>query len=332
MKSPNLFIFSLPRSGSTLLVSLLNSNKNIRILNDTFIYRTFIKRINESDLNAFKRRVIKFISRKYPPVIEILSRLRNNNKTAPVYSHPFYKKLPDSDQNISISQRKKFLKELIWFYDNTIKLLKTEWLIEYKNNLKFYNMNKMDKNITVKDFLNSIFDLIFDDEGNSFDIIGEKTPFNLHINKWLNRLYPDSKKIILIRNPVTNIGSMVNHGQEFNLALQHYLNSYRLNFKNLYYKKNNIFVRYEDLVYNTEKTIESIYNYLDIKKHSISMNLNSNIRNDYVGNKIDPERDRQKFALLSKKEKENIYSSCKEIIETYYPDWNKFYPEYKIKK
>ena len=330
MKRPNSLIFSLPRSGSTLLVSLLNSDKRIRILNDTFIYRTFIKRLNESDINVFKRHVVKFISRKYPLIIRIITKLKNSNNKVKKYNNPSFEIIPAPDQNISISRRKKFIKELIWFYDNTFKLLNTEWLVDYKKKLKKYDFKKMRENENVKDFLDSIFSLIFDDSRNSFEVIGEKTPFNLNISEWMDKLYPDSKQIVLIRNPITNIGSMVNHGDDFQLSLQKYLNSCRVNIKKLALKKDNLFIRYEDIIYNTEKTIESVYNYLGMKKISNSLEMDSNIRSDYVGNYIDPSRDREKFKLLSDKEKIEILSSCKEIINTYYPDWNKIYPHQKI--
>lgn len=333
MKKPNMFIFGSERGGTTLLSALLTSNDNVFVLNDSFLYETFIKSyhrsFNDNIYRKFFLNTKKIIKKNYY-IYKIFKKTYNKvkllNKNSSFY---LIDDLPSGNIVIEKEELKYFLEKLNNRYTNSLHWEdNNEWLSEYSKILKETNVVEKLKNRTLKEVFGEIYETLIPNDQKSCIYFGEKTPSHLYYSKWIKNLYPDSKIIVLIRNPITNISSLYKRmDKNLDLAIHKYLSFHKDSFDFLYNDDKHLVIRYEDLIYDTDKTLINIFKYLDIEESKKNSDFKYYIKADYVGNKIDPQRDIKSYNYLTKHQRDKIKNDCRKIINKYYPDLNNFYTD-----
>jgi hypothetical protein len=110
----------------------------------------------------------------------------------------------------------------------------------------------------------------------------EKSPPNLIRTRFLQRLFPKSKFIVILRHPVavsyatqkwsrTSIRSLVEHS----------LRGYEIFMKDISHLRHVYVLRYEDFVYSPQDEINKIYDFLDLEPILIQHEIHSNVNEKY---------------------------------------------------
>jgi hypothetical protein len=119
----------------------------------------------------------------------------------------------------------------------------------------------------------------------------EKTPRNCLILEQIYSMFPNSKFIYLWRNPVSIASSIVETFGEGKWKIKNYEIDLFKNYEHMIsgYKKYSEIshsVRYEDLVQKPEKTLNSIFKYLELNQiDTKNMDLNKTMLNGTLGDK-----------------------------------------------
>jgi len=121
----------------------------------------------------------------------------------------------------------------------------------------------------------------------------EKSPPNIIRTRFLQKLFPKSKFIIILRHPiaVSFATKRWSDGSTSEL-IEHYLKSYEILTEDLKYIRNWHLIKYEDFISSPQKTIDNIFNYLELESISIEQKIKKDIN--------------KKYFLQWKEEKKNI--------------------------
>tara|TARA_R110001583_G_scaffold158168_1_gene310092 strand:- start:2177 stop:5929 length:3753 start_codon:yes stop_codon:yes gene_type:complete len=142
-----------------------------------------------------------------------------------------------------------------------------------------------DKNITLnaqKTYANSVYSTALKKSNKRYFL--DKTPRYIYIAEKLEKIYPNAKFVILLRNPAAVISSYVHTwlGGSFDRLLtdEHFKYDFSNGFKKLgkftnSNSKNRIIVRYENLVKNPEEEAEKIFKYLQLPFDKSFLNYNT---------------------------------------------------------
>ena len=296
---PNLFIFANPRSGSTLLCALLCQHSEVCCLNDTFIFDRYV----------------------YTKGTRSIYQINNDLKYAILST---IKPLPSNNYIVSLDQAKRFIVNLLDRYEiNASWNPKDSWTRKYatmiKNSDILSQISSSDR--TVINLFNIVYSQLITPQQANQKIFGEKTPVHLYLSAWIRRLYPKAKFVTLIRNPITNVASIHkrNKNKDIDSSINWYLKAYKNRFNYLYKQENNLIIRYEDLIYKTEKTLELIHKYIEVNPETNNYNKFNDITNKgYTGNYIDPNRDIKLKEMFEQNQIKLIKKRCKHIFEKFY--------------
>ena len=146
----------------------------------------------------------------------------------------------------------------------------------------------------------------------SQEYIVEKSPPNIIRTRFLQNLFPNSKFIIILRHPiaVSFATKRWSDGSTTEL-IEHYLKAYEILTEDLQHLKNWHIIKYEDFISSPQKTIDEIFNYLELESISINQKIKKDIN--------------KKYFLQWKEEKKNI---SKEELNFFYDKYegrvNKF--------
>jgi len=108
-------------------------------------------------------------------------------------------------------------------------------------------------------------------------IWGEKTPSNIYFFNKIMSILPESTFISTIRNPYDIIASLINRGlttfSAFGLCLSQLYMTYAQQRDIAVY-----FVKYEDLVKEPEKSLNSLFKHLDVKVENVQINSKDEVK------------------------------------------------------
>lgn len=326
MKNPkfSFFVTGCDRSGTTLLNALLSSHKEVGVINDTHMHILFRNYYNASKIRLLFF-LLKRLSRNYIPFHSIFQKRFNkmkfyffskkNNKEKKEYFEPEVSLLPDKDKLISYIRANFYLSDLREYASNNYLVI----------NDVFCPLKDKSR-IRVDQFLQQVILGLIPQQYHNKKIIGEKSPYNTFSASWLHSIYPGVKFLRLIRNPYTNIASLMNRN---NPDVEYATKMYKSFFSSTVEKElQNLechLLRYEDLVYDTTKSMQKVFTFLGVSASEISEEINYYTRENYIGKKIDPNKDIKLIKRLTQNEKEYIRSECSEILQRYYPDIESFY-------
>ena len=127
---------------------------------------------------------------------------------------------------------------------------------------------------------------IFDQWSHHFDLsckhLIEKSPPNIVRTRFLQKLFPNSKFIVILRHPLA-IAYATQKWSKTTIPslLEHSLLAYETFFKDMSTLHSVFILRYEEFVLEPQKTIDNVFNYLGLEPTEISQNIHSNVNDKY---------------------------------------------------
>ena len=110
----------------------------------------------------------------------------------------------------------------------------------------------------------------------------EKSPPNLIRTRFLQALFPNSYFITIVRHPVaTSIATKKWSKSSYSSLLYHWIVCHKKYRNDKEKIKNTLEIKYEDLIENTEKTLQSISNFIGTEIITNQIEIKSNINKKY---------------------------------------------------
>ena len=128
---------------------------------------------------------------------------------------------------------------------------------------------------------------IFDQWSQYYDIsceyLIEKSPPNLIRLRFLQKLYPSSKFIVILRHPLA-VGYATQKWSKTSIKslVLHSLMGYERFLKDLPFLNSVYVIRYEDFVAEPQSTINDIYNFIGLDPTSITHKISNDINDKYI--------------------------------------------------
>jgi hypothetical protein len=228
-----IFICGHPKSGTSLLVSLLDSHPQLLVYpNETFFFRGFVPEISNRDLDE----KISLAQRYLLHFFE--ERLSNSNDQQP-------------DQNLPYLD-----------YVKTCELMRNE----IRENGIRHDGDLLGASICAYGLAHGIL-------SPDTNYWLEKTPYNEHFAQMIYKWWPDARCIHIVRDPRDNFATYQRKHQglsadDFSLGWN---SSTKAGFHNRdrYGKRNYLLLRYEDLTSDPEKSLQQIIALLEIHDEEI---------------------------------------------------------------
>lgn len=318
------YITGPQKSGTTLLVSLLNQHPGLFCLVDTLIYNEFFRwLIYDLFLES------KFFSTEHASVYFKSDNLRADAlDIIPTFSEVkwFVSKL----LNRYYTKTMGLLAQSLENSEKDKKKIYSEYSIPYQYGRQIDPVPILEMGRQKKTWSNIIeailLQLVPEKEKKAGKIIGEKTPGHISLLYYIR----SKKNIIIVRNPIANIASY--YKREYAGAgdvvskndLSTCMDIYdRYNLKALLNPENEengfiYFVRFEDLLQDCQRTCNGIFNYLDLPEANVQPEFMTGVKGDYVGNKIDHERAEKNLCCFSKDQEQKIIERNRSIFEKFY--------------
>jgi len=178
--------------------------------------------------------------------------------------------------------------------------------------------------LSLRALLDQVYCDLLSEEQQAKPILGEKTPRHFYCAPWIQHLYPDAKLITLVRNPLANVASLHERmSRDLPGAIAKYRSYHAGPCTDFYGTAHSLVVRYEDLIYETEDCLERIGEYLGLSTE-FDGEVGSSSRSGYIGEAIDPDRDRRRMAYFSAAQRQRVLAECRDIIDRHYPDLERY--------
>lgn len=304
MPKPNFIVYACSRSGSTLLSAILSESEDVFVLNDARMFQGYVT----SRPGRMTWRALERLTGNYPSFL-----------------------LPSSQGQVSRKAVTRFLTRLEEIYLSPSGIdREAEFRKYYYDRIANWNIEEKMENGRIP--LIELFDLLYErlmpDEYRNRRYCGAKTPVEVRLFPWLRGVYPEHKAICIIRHPVTNVAAMYKRSMArkrirvfespFDVALRRYLTLTNLVAEIGKTYRNARLVKYEDLLENPDGVVQNLLEFLGADPVGEVGQFKYYIRSDYIGNTVDPERDRQLMDVLSAKETAAVRHSCQNIIGQFY--------------
>ena len=113
--------------------------------------------------------------------------------------------------------------------------------------------------------------------------IVEKSPPNIVRSRFLQKLFPQSRFIVILRHPL--VVSYATHNKWPNTGisslLEHALLAYEIFLKDMQKLHSVYILRYEELVHDPQGTIDDIFRFLELAPVEVSQEVHSNVNEKY---------------------------------------------------
>jgi len=140
----------------------------------------------------------------------------------------------------------------------------------------------------------------------------EKSPPNIIRTRFLQKLFPKSKFIIILRHPIAvSFATKKWSDGSTSELIEHYLKSYEIFTEDLKYLNHWHIIKYEDFISYPQKIIDEIFNYLEIESISIKQKIKKDINKKYF---LQWEEARKN---LSKEELSFFYDKYEERVQKF---------------
>ncbi len=110
----------------------------------------------------------------------------------------------------------------------------------------------------------------------------EKSPPNIIRTRFLQKLYPHCKFIVILRHPLAvSYATQKWSNTSINSLLEHSILAYEIFLKDMKHLSSVYVLRYEEFVLDPKKTIENIFSYLEINPVNVNHAVHSNVNDRY---------------------------------------------------
>jgi len=128
---------------------------------------------------------------------------------------------------------------------------------------------------------------IFDEWSNYWDLskeyLIEKSPPNLLKMRFLQRIFPNSFFIVILRNPIAvTMATKKWCNSSTEDLLKHWFCAHSYYLKDKVYIKNILEIKYENLISNYSMSTNKIFSFLGLKNEIINEKIRLNVNNEYL--------------------------------------------------
>jgi hypothetical protein len=317
LQHPSFFIFGPERSGTTLLTFLLSGQPDVFVLNDSFVFDRYVEWALLGDrTSSFSKaeRTMRLMMALAPSIL------------------PSFKGKTTSLRQVYYGARARFAlrfgpDDLVSASDAVAfhRVLEARYLGGLDRGVpKFHNdyvegIPQPGDDVTIRDLLSSTVDSIsrlFDDSHQT--VLGEKTPIHTPYAEWISRLYPSSKRILMVRDPVANVASIHRRIGNFKRAVRAY-DLFAECLLSLSSQQDVLVVTHEDLTSSTSSTLAQILSFLDPRLTlDETCPVNAYTKRDYTGGAVDKSRVTMAQDSLSTSQVDLVAARYRRIRQRFY--------------
>lgn len=110
----------------------------------------------------------------------------------------------------------------------------------------------------------------------------EKSPPTLVRTRFFQRLFPNSKFVVVLRHPLAvSYATQESSKESIKSLVEHTLLGYEILARDMLYLDNVYVMRYEDFVVNSQQEIAKVYDFLGLEGMPIKRKINSNVNEKY---------------------------------------------------
>ena len=300
-RTPDFFIFGCERSGTTLLCALLSEHEEICVMNDTFVYNV---------LNG----------RGWPRVVQLgYKALFRAARSPALLSRAESSHLPSVDAAVSPDLIDDYLKALVARYNQRAD---GNWMSQYAARLQDGSIDRRPIK-TYRQLLDTVLTHLMPHDQQGKRLLGEKTPIHSHMQKWLLVNYPNTRTVVLLRHPITNVSAIFKRrpGGGLDRAIATYLSYYEGSLAKLLESRalGVRVLRYEDLVASPRDAVGSLQGWLGAGDGPVAETFHYFVKEGYVGNRVESSRDDDLKALLDEEQQQRVLDRCASIVQRFYP-------------
>jgi len=304
MQGPSFHIYACPRSGSTLLSALLSQNDDVFVLNDAHLYYQYVF----SQPGRLVRKSIGRLAGNYSPVI-----------------------LPDPHRPVSSRKVRNYIRTLRdYYFAPWAKRENFPGMKYYYETLSGLDVSRTFKSeyVSLRDLFDDVYSELLPEHGKKKRILGYKSPVQVMFFDWLLAMYPEHKAVCLIRHPVTNIAALYKRRRSKNeqkaddasldFAIRRYMRHTNLVLDIAKSYPHSLVVRYEDILEDSDAAIRPVLDFLGTNEGGAVDKIDYYVRDSYIGQTIDPERDKRLRNLLAKEQVAIVERKSRNIIDQFY--------------
>ena len=317
LQHPRFFIFGPERSGTTLLTFLLSGQPNLFVLNDSFVFDRYV----EWALMGGSHGEVSKAGRLARLIIGLAPNIRLKSAQDLRYWRRLYYSARarkasqlEPDRVLSPTEINGYLQTLKARYLASLVDERSSFLNDYVKGLAQPEGALSLRNV-ISAAINSVSALFTDSEGL---ILGEKTPIHTPYSEWIMDLYPDAKAILMVRDPVANVASIMKRYGDFQQSIDSY-HIYADTLLTLADSARVLTIRHEDVIESTATTIQSILRFLgpDLR-FDPSCPVHSYTKTEYTGRAIDASRVGTTPNTLTVNQERKIRARFSEIESRFY--------------
>lgn len=332
---PDFFIVGTPRSGTTLLAAILSSHEGVYVVNDSFVFETFANQ-RFMELGGLHRLEYK-IARRISTFIKLAGMLSLDRVQGIIASilerqaslqRSLCSRLPRRDSPVSLEQARSLLCGLLRRYSLPFDDSEVgSWIHAYLDRFGTGGLAAVARgeHLCCSHFLGQMVESLAPRPRSEYVALGEKTPVQTRLKPWMASLYPEAKFVYLVRNPFSSISALKVRRGNISDATSGYLELFDSSGGLKWLEPSDFVVRYEDVIYQPERTLPTLYDYLGIAVSDTVPSLDYKIKASYVGGQIDLDRDRRRYDELSVKDRDFVQRIVPEAVWEWYPDLETIY-------
>jgi hypothetical protein len=317
LQHPSFFIFGPERSGTTLLTFLLSGQPDVFVLNDSFVFDRYVEWALLGDRNGRlnkAKKLTRLVAGLAPSIRPSLRGKTSSLRQVYYAARGRYALRFHPDDVVSADEACGYYRVLKARYLGSLTRKTASFLNDYAEGIP-----EPDDDVTIRDLLswtiNSVSSLFLDSPQ---AVLGEKTPIHTPYAEWIKCLYPFSKRILMVRDPVANVASIYRRFGDFDQAVRIY-DMYAEGLMTLGSKGDVLVVTHEDLTSSTRSTLGQILTFLD---PSLALDetcpVNAYTKSEYTGTTVDNSRVSMAPNTLSSAQTNSVAARFRPIRERFY--------------
>lgn len=326
--APRLFVFGSERGGTTLLSALLSAHPQVYVLNDSFVFLAFAEAWAErgrSGLGRLRARTswaLRDLLRRMPWLRGALYGLRGSVQGGwRPEMVALSRDLPGPELDLDPSLTRAVLHNL----RRRFRMFQPD---EKSQSFLRQYLDRLDESATLAGAATDLPGMLAaawrgllpeDQRGKAW--LGEKTPRHTYLAPFLRGLYPEARRIVLVRHPLGNVAALyARMNGDLQGAIAKYRSFHEKPCAELYRDGGDALVlRYEDLLRDPTATLARVQELLGLDT-PFAGEVGSSSRAGYVGGAIDPARDARRREQWAPAERAQVLEACRDILARHYPE------------
>lgn len=295
-----------PRSGTSLLSSLISSNKQVSIAHDSGVF-FFLKHAIACFLT--NRIGGRGVNEAFVWNSLYRNNFLDNQQIKGSLENLFQSSIADILEGKSLDKEllEDYMKRLWSFWVNDFNIPDpTKDRNKYRYFLESINPQELLSANSFRESMSKYLKLLASCGSSQSDgpivVYGEKTPENCVCGDLITIYNPDIKAIHIKRNPISLYGAKKRRGTHD--SPEKFAEWYSVFSKHYYFKSNNVFtLNYADLIAKPLDILNQIYFFIGLPGSENIDLMPPSVYRNYVGTKIDPSREEYLLNLVEESEK-----------------------------